>query len=107
MAQDTVIKGKDNPVIFQFVFTGDFSALQLNSFSKITLDIGGELYSTDITPDNLFIVNDNELRLKIGDTTSLEPGRYNFELVGYSASYDDGYLLHGEKKRILSSIKVI
>lgn len=107
MAQDTVIKGKDNPVIFQFSFTGDFSTLQLNSFSRIALTIGEESYSTDITPDNLFIVNDTELRLKIGDTTELEPGRYNFELVGYSASYDDGYLLHGAKKPILSSIKVI
>lgn len=107
MAQDTVIKGKDNPVIFQFSFTGDFATLQLNSFSRIELTIDSESYSTDLTPDNLFIVNGSELRLKIGYITELEPGRHNFELVGYSPDYNDGYLLHGPKKPLLQNIRVV
>lgn len=106
MAQNTVIKGRDNPVIFEFKMTGDFAANQLNTFDSITLDIGGESYSTATTPANLEIVNDNELRLKIGDTTALDPGGYIPEIVGISADYNDGYLLNGLKRKILDPVIV-
>ena len=107
MAQDTVIIGKDNPVILVGNFNGDFAAEQFDTFSRITLSIGGENYSTDTTPQQLFVFNKNQLRLVIGDTTSLEPGRYDFELVGFSPTYDDGYLIHGEKRKILNKIRVV
>lgn len=107
MAQDTVIKGKDNPVIFNFSMTGDFAANQLNTFDSITLDIGGESYSTASTPDQLFIVSGNQLRLRIGDTTTLDPGGYVPEINGFSADYNDGYLLHGLKRRIFGPVRVL
>lgn len=111
MLQSTVLLGRDNPVIFTFSFSGDFTALGLNTFTRVVLTIfnapANEVYSTDITPNQLFIVGGNELRLKIGDTTSLTKGAYDFEIIGYSATYNDGYELHGLKRRIAALGKLV
>lgn len=104
--QNVIVKGNDNPVVMTFSFTGDFLASGLNTFTSITLTIGGEEYSTNLTPDNLSVESDTELRLKIGDTTALADGRYLPEIVGFSATYDDGYLLSGQCKPILGNITV-
>jgi len=106
MTQNVIVKGKDNPVVISWTFTGDFAASGLNTFTRIELIIGGETYSTDLTPDNLSIESDAELRLKIGDTTALADGNYLPQIVGYSATYDDGYLLSGDCKRILGTVRV-
>lgn len=110
--QNTVIKGRDNPVIITFSFNGDFAADQLNTFTRIELTIFAdtdEVYSTDNTPQQLFIVNGNQLRLVIGDTTALERGNYNYQIIGFSPIYDDGYELHGSKRPIaeLGKLRVI
>lgn len=107
MAQNRIIKGLDNPVIMTFSFSGDFSVNGLNTFTSITLDIGTDTYSTTLTPDQLFIVSDNELRLSIGDTTTLDAGGYLPEIMGYSATYDDGYLLSGALNPNLGAIIIL
>lgn len=97
----------DNPVVFEFTFTGEFATNGLSNFTNITLDIGGESYSTTGTPSQLFLNGNNELRLKIGDTTALTAGSYRPEIVGFSATYDDGYLLNGAlNKKLSSNIKI-
>lgn len=104
--QNVIVKGNDNPVVMTFSFAGDFAASGLNTFISVDLVIGGETYSTDGTPTNLSIESDTELRLKIGDTTTLDAGNYLPEIIGYSATYDDGYLISGACKPILGNIKV-
>lgn len=105
--QNVIIKGKDNPVIFTFNFTGDFAAEQLASFDRITVQLGAELYDTSSQPSILFLVGSNQLRLKIGDTTQLAPGGYTPEIIGYSADYDDGYLLTGAKRRLITPVIIV
>lgn len=92
--QQTVYLGLDNPVIINGSFSGEFTSW--SDFTRIVLTIGGEVYATDTTPAQLFI-NGNELRLKIGDTTALQPGGYPLRIVGYSPAYDDGYVLTDRK----------
>jgi hypothetical protein len=92
--QNVIYLGLDNPVIITGSFAGEFTSW--SDFTRIVLNIGSEVYSTDTTPNQLFI-NGNELRLKIGDTTALTPGGYPLRIVGYSATYDDGYLLTDKK----------
>lgn len=105
--QNVIYKGFDNPVVFTFSFSGEFATNGLSNFTEITLDIGGENYSISGTPANLFLNGDNELRLKIGDTTALDVGSYRPEIVGFSATYDDGYLLNGAlNKQLDTNIKV-
>ena len=106
MPQNVIVKGKDNPVVMEFSFTGDFEASGLNTFTEVKLTIGGEEYSTVANPDNLSIESATELRLKIGDSTELDVGCYLPEIVGFSATYDDGYLLSGKCKAILPTIRV-
>lgn len=105
--QNVIIKGKDNPVIFNFSFTGDFAAEQLASFDRITLQLGTETYDTSTQPNLLFLVGNAQLRLKIGDTTQLSPGGYTPEIIGYSADYDDGYLLTGAKRRLITPVIIV
>lgn len=107
MAQNKIIKGFDNPVIMQFTFTGDFAASGLNTFTSISLSIGAETYTTLANPDNLFIVSNTELRLKIGDITTLPEDAYLPEIVGFSINYNDGYLISGACNAILDAILVL
>jgi len=105
--QNEIYKGFDNSVVMTFSFSGEFAVDGLSNFTNITLNIGDEFYSTNLTPDQLFINGNSELRLKIGDTTTLESGSYRPEIVGFSATYDDGYLLNGALKKALpSNIKI-
>ena len=107
MAQDKIIKGFDNPVVMEFTFTGDFAALGLNTFTSISLSLGTETYTTLLNPDNLFIVSNTELRLKIGDITALAEDAYLPEIVGFSPTYNDGYLISGSCNVVLSAILVV
>ena len=107
MAQNKIIKGVDNPVIINFRFKGDFAALGLNTFTSITLDLGNETYTTILNPANLFIVSNTQLRLKIGDATALAVGTYLPEIVGFNATYNDGYLISGLCNLVLSSIYIV
>lgn len=106
MAQNVIVKGKDNPVVISFTFTGDFAASGLNTFAEVTLSIGGESYSTVSDPAQLVITDDNTLELRIGDSTTLADGRYLPEITGISATYNDGYLLSGACKPIVGAITV-
>jgi hypothetical protein len=106
MAQNKIIKGLDNPVIMKFTFTGDFAASGLSTFTSINVSIGDETYTTILNPDNLFVVSDTELRLRIGDVTALSRGAYLPEVVGFSLTYNDGYLISGSCNVILGSIYV-
>ena len=105
--QNEIYLGLDNPVVMTFSFSGEFAAGGLSNFTNIQLTIGGEVYTTTGTPAQLFLNGNNELRLKIGDTTALTVGTYQPEIIGFSATYDDGYLLHGACKKVLTTkIKV-
>ena len=106
MAQNKIVKGSDNPVVMSWSFSGDFAANGLASFSEITVDIGSESYSTISTPSQLFLNGNNELRLRIGDSTSLAEGQYTLEVIGFSATYNDGYLLSGKCKPVLGAVRV-
>jgi hypothetical protein len=105
--QNEIYIGLDNPVVMTFSFTGEFSGGGLSNFTYIQLTIGSEVYTTNGTPLQLFLNGNNELRLKIGDTTALDAGSYLPEIIGFSTDYNDGYLLNGACKKILSDkIKV-
>lgn len=104
--QDVIIKGRDNPVTFEFTFTGDFAALGLNNFNRITVDIGSESYDSSVDISQLRIASETELSLSIGDTTLLETGSYTPTIIGYSVTYDDGYVLNSPDKRKVTDIKV-
>jgi hypothetical protein len=99
--QNVIIKGKDNPARIEFTFTGDVA---LASFTSITVSLGGETYTSGSAELD---VDGNTLVLSIGDTTTLAPGSYYPEIVGFSAQFDDGYLLSGEKLRVLQNSLVI
>ena len=95
---NTIYKGLNNPVLI------NKSTLPL--FDRITLEIGGEVYDTVSTPDNLFIEGDY-LTLQIGNITALSPGGYVPEIMGYSETYPDGYLITNKKTGGLPAIVVM
>ena len=101
MAQDTIIKGCDNPIVFEFTFSGYFAASGLNTFSSITLDIGSESYDNTVDTTKLIIDSDTQLTLSIGDSTTLADGSYSPTIKGFSVVYDDGYQLTSECKNTL------
>jgi hypothetical protein len=93
MSQNTVFIGNDNPVIVNFSFTGDFSVDGLSNFTDIQVGVGSESYTLLTNPSNVVVSSNTQLRIKIGDSTALGTGLYPLKIVGFSATYDDGYVL--------------
>lgn len=106
MAQNKIVKGRDNPVIINFDFTGSFASGGLNNFTKIVVGIGGESYNTEDNPDKVIVNGKFQLALMIGDVTNLESGNYDLTVTGYSSTYDNGYELTGADNKKLSSVVV-
>ena len=104
--QNTIIKGHDNAVVFTFMFDGEFAALGLNNFTRITIDIGAESYDSTIDVDKLKISSPEDLILSIGDTTTLDSGNYTPTIIGYSATYDDGYVLNSPDKKMITDTRI-
>lgn len=87
-----IYRGKDNPVIIDCTFDGEFAADGLSNFNRIQVDIGGESYNTADHPAAIFAQSNTQLRVKIGDLTQLAPGTYTMVITGFTAvEYDDGY----------------
>lgn len=103
--QNTIYKGYDNPVIMEFTFGGDFAALGLNNFTSIDVKVGTETHST--IDGKVEIVSATELALKIGDSTALAAGSYQPIVVGYNATYDDGYVLTMKGSAGLGALLVV
>jgi len=93
--QNVIYLGKDNPVIIDFSFTGEFADNGLSNFTDIQVEIGSESYSLSGNPSNVVVSSATELRILIGDTTSLTPAAYPIKVIGINAIYDDGYVLVG------------
>lgn len=105
--KDTFFPPHDNRVKMVFTWGGDFATGGLTNFIRIELTIGTETYSTTATPNELFLEGNNTLVLDIGDSTALLDGSYVPKIVGYSALYDDGFLLSGScKLKLPTAIKV-
>lgn len=93
--QNIVYLGYDNPIVIEFAFTGDFSDGGLSNFTDIRVIIGDETYTLLLNPTNIVIESNSELRVLIGDTTSLGVGAHYITIIGFSGVYDDGYVLGG------------
>lgn len=90
--QNVIYKDRDNPVVIEFTFSGEFGDGGLSNFNRIEVFVGSEMYSTDVAPQNVFIVG-QELHINIGVDTDLDSGAYPIKIVGYTDYYNDGYVL--------------
>jgi hypothetical protein len=106
MAQNIIVKGTDKPVNIVFNFTEEFATNGLNEFSRITLQIGDEAYDTAVNTNQLVIVSSTELSLRISDSTALSVGRYPLTILGYNATFDDGFPLTSDCNPMLGYVKV-
>lgn len=63
MAQDTIIKGKDNPVVI------NFSGVDLALFTDISVHFGSDQRTMLLNPESIIVKSDTELELNFQDTT--------------------------------------
>ena len=75
--QNTVIKGRDNPVVILF------SGVLLQDFTKVEVTFGSDIRDSVADPTEVVIISQTELHLKFGDTTETT-GNY-WEIVGFDA----------------------
>lgn len=92
--KNVIYKGRDNSVVMEFGFTGEFAQDGLNNFDDIQILIGGEIYTLLLNPENVVIDGTEELRLSIGGVTSLDEGRYVLSIIGINTTYNDGIELN-------------
>lgn len=88
-----VYLGRDNPIVLELDWNGDFGGYGLNNFTDVVVTIGSETYSLLIDPDAIVIGGANTLMISIGNATSLNAGRYDLSIVGISPAYPNGYVL--------------
>jgi len=91
--KNIIILSRNNEVEIAFTFTGDFAENGLSNFTNIQLTIGGETYTTTSNPSELYLNGNNALVLNIGSVTALAVGSYKPEIIGFSATYPDGFVL--------------
>ena len=102
MAANFFIKGRDNPVVINFTFTDSFD---LDDFDRIVFEIGNETYDSAANAAAVVYAG-SKLTLSIGDTTALAAGKYTPIITGYSANYDDGYVLTSKANAVLGQMEV-
>ena len=105
--QNRIFIGRDNPASLKFTFDGDFGDGGLSNFDVITVELGGESYSSVDDPDAIYLTDDLTLVISIGDVTSLDAGFYSVKVIGYSSTYDDGYVLTCEEFGNIEKLQVI
>ena len=105
--KDTIIKGRDNEVVFVGRFTGDFQSSGFAGFDEIRVTVGDETYSTISDPENLYVENKVNLKLKIGAITSLDVGTYIPKIVGFSGYYPNGVVLSSVDYNQSSPVSVV
>ena len=101
-AANFFIKGRDNPVVINFTFADGFS---LADFDRIEFKIGNETYDSAVDAAAVVYAG-SKLTLSIGDTTALAVGKYTPTIIGYSATYDDGYVLTSKANAVLGQMEV-
>lgn len=84
--------GRDNELVLKVTFQDEFATLGLANFDRIEFSVGGETYSSLTDPDKI-VIDGDFIRVRIGDVTAIPPGLYDAEVIGYSAAYDDGFVL--------------
>lgn len=90
--QDTVIKGKDNPLVINFTFSiPSDPTFGLDTFTEIDVNFGAEDYSLTADPTIVVVNSNTQLQLNLGDTA--EPYPSYLTIVGTNATYPDGYEL--------------
>lgn len=109
MFHNVVTLGSPNPVVINFGLRGEFEQNKLLSFDYMEVLIGNESYSTNGTPEQLFVAGDNndELRLKIGETSNLKPNHYIPTIKGYNLQYPSGYEFNSPRMQLIDPIRVI
>ena len=82
MAQDTIIKGKLNPVVIIFDFSNsDFSGL--TAFTTITATFGADERNSVDDAASVVVVNDTELQLNFQDTSEINTRFWCIDGDGY------------------------
>lgn len=89
---DTIIKGKDNPILLTFTFkVPNNPSFGLTGFSDLEVKFGSETYTLLLNPTIVEVISDTQLQLNLGGTS--ETFSSYFVINGYNATYPDGYQL--------------
>lgn len=90
--QNTIIKGRDNPVVIEFSFDVPTDpSFGLSNFTDIHVFFGQETYTLLNDPDVVIVNSDTQLQLNLGGTSEIVPSY--FTIVGFNNTYLDGYEL--------------
>lgn len=96
MAQNTIYKGRDNPVVIEFV------GVDLTLLDDISVSIGADNRTLLSNPASVIVLSATELELNFQDTT--ETGGHVVEIYGIDALNPDGFLFTSAIKDPLDAI---
>lgn len=92
MAQNIIVKGKDNPIIIDFTFNVPTDpSFGLTGFDYIEVKFGSETYTSTADPSVVVINSNTQLQLNLGGTAEVYPSY--LVINGYNATYPLGYQL--------------
>lgn len=108
--KDTVVKPRDNEVVFVFDFDkdSDFYPDGLNRFTDIEVQLETETYKLSTDPQKVVVKSAEKLALRIGPSTNIAKGAYEATIIGFSPTYPNGRELTSPRRRVLrGKVKVV
>lgn len=95
MAQDIIIKGRDNPVVI------NFSGVDLQLFTDISVNFGADERTLLLNPSSIIVSSQTELELNFQDT--LEVASNTWCITGFDAVNTNGVELSSKSLNPLRS----
>ncbi len=92
MAQDTIIKGKDNQMVINFSFDiPEIVGFDLSTLADVELTFGSESYKLSTDPAVLYLISENSLGINLSGTS--ETTSHYLDIVAHHARFPQGFQL--------------
>ncbi len=92
MAQDIILKGKDNQIVVNFTFDiPEIVGFDLSTLSDIELTFGSEKYKLTTDPTVIYLISPNSLGINLSGTS--ETTSHYLDIVAHHARFPQGFQL--------------
>ncbi len=92
MAQDIIIKGRDNQMVINFTFDiPEIAGFNLNTLTDVELTFGAEKYKLTTDPTIVYIISENSLGINLSGTS--ETSSHYLDIVAHHDRFPQGFQL--------------
>ncbi len=92
MAQDIIIKGRDNQMVVNFTFdVPEIADFNLSNLTDLELTFGSESYKLTTDPAVVYLISENSLGINLSGTS--ETSAHYLDIVAHHDRFPQGFQL--------------